>query len=105
MTTTDQTRISGSGQKVLKVLKGLKGHSLNGLSNSDLIKATGETASTVNRCLNTLIAEGLAIKLDNGCYALSVGMLQIAQAHAVEISRASQRIHELNQRVAAGSHF
>lgn len=100
---TDQTRISGSGQKVLRVLKALKGHSLTGLGNGDLAKALNESPATVNRCLNTLVAEGMAMQLDNGRYALSVATLQIAQAHATEISRATNRINELNQRVAAGS--
>lgn len=101
---TDQTRISASALKALTVMKALRGHSLNGRSNVELCAATGETPSTVNRCLNTLIEAGLAIKLDNGCYALSVAMLQIAQAHATEISRATNRINELTQRVAAGSY-
>ncbi|WP_027670064.1 helix-turn-helix domain-containing protein [Rheinheimera baltica] len=100
---TDQTRISGSGQKVLRVFKALKGHSLTGLSNGDLAKALNESPATVNRCLNTLVAEGMAMQLDSGRYALSVAALQIAQAHATEISRATNRINELNQRVAAGS--
>lgn len=101
---TDQTRISGSGQKVLRVLKALKGHSLTGLGNGDLAKALNESPATVNRCLNTLVAEGLAMQLESGRYALSVAALQIAQAHATEISRATNRINELTQRVAAGSH-
>lgn len=101
---TDKTRTSASGQKVLRVLKALKGHSLNGLSNSDLAKALGESPATINRCCNTLIAEGLAVQLDTGTYALSVAALQIAQAHANEMARASDRIHELTQRVTAGSY-
>lgn len=101
---TDQTRISGSGQKVLRVLKALKGQSLTGVSNGELAKALNESPATVNRCLNTLITEGMAMQLDSGRYALSVAMLQIAQAHATEINRATNRINELTQRVAAGSH-
>ncbi|MBZ9610780.1 helix-turn-helix domain-containing protein [Rheinheimera maricola] len=100
---TDQTRISGSGLKVLKVLKALSGHSLTGLSNSELASGLNESPATVNRCLNTLIEAGLAIQLDNKRYAHGVAMLQLAQGHATEISRATNRINELNQRVAAGS--
>ncbi|ODC03216.1 IclR family transcriptional regulator [Terasakiispira papahanaumokuakeensis] len=96
------TRISSSGLKVLRVLKALKGHSLSGLSNSDLAKALNESPATINRCCNTLIAEGLAIQLETGRYALSVAALQIAQAHSTEMARASHRIDELTQRVAAG---
>jgi len=104
MTIANPTRVSSSGQKVLRVLKALKGHSLTGLSNSDLARALDESPATINRCLNTLIAEGLATHLDSGRYALSVAMLQVAQHHANELARAQSRIDELNQRVFAGSH-
>lgn len=100
---TDQTRISGSGLKVLKVLKALSGHSLTGLSNNELATGMKESPATINRCLNTLIEAGLAIKLDNGRYAHGIAMLQLAQGHATEMSRAVNRINEIQQRVAAGS--
>jgi DNA-binding IclR family transcriptional regulator len=100
---TDKTRVSDSGARVLRVLKTLKGQTLNGLSNGELAKALGESPATINRCLNTLIAEGLAVKLDTGRFALSVAVLQIAQAHAEEMARAQNRINEINQRVLAGA--
>jgi DNA-binding IclR family transcriptional regulator len=100
---TDQTRIINSALTVLNVMKALKGHSLAGLSNGELAKALNEKPPTINRCLNTLIEAGIATKLDTGRFALGVGMLQIAQAHATEMNRASNRIHELTQRVNAGS--
>ncbi len=99
----DKGRTTDSGAKVLKVLIALRGHSLTGLSNGQLAKALGESPSTVNRCLNTLIQAGLAVKLDSGLYAHGVMMLQIARAHSEEMSRAQARIDELNQRVFAGS--
>lgn len=97
-------RTTDSGAKVLKVLIALRGHSLTGLSNGQLAKALGESPCTINRCLNTLIEVGLATKLDSGLFAHSVMMLQIATAHANEMSRAMARIDELNQRIHAGSH-
>lgn len=100
----DTARVSESGARCLRVIKALRGQTLGGLSNSDIAKAVGIPASAVTRCMGTLISEGFAIKLDTGRFALSVAVLQIAQAHADEMSRASNRIHELNQRVAAGSH-
>jgi len=100
---TDQTRIINSALTVLDVMKSLKGHSLVGLSNGEIAKALNESPATINRCLNTLVAAGLATKLDTGRYALSVAMLQIAQSHANEMSRATNRIHELTQRINAGS--
>lgn len=101
---TDKTRTSDSLARGLRVIKALRGKTLNGVSNGELAKALGESPATINRCLNTLVAEGFAMRLDTGRYALSVAALQIAQAHADEMSRATSRIHELNQRVSAGSH-
>ena len=104
MSTTTQ-RVSGSGARVLRVMAALKGHSISGLSNGELAKALGESPATINRCLNTLIAEGVATRLENGRYALGVRMLQIAQAHSAEINRAKARIEALDQRVNAGAHL
>jgi DNA-binding IclR family transcriptional regulator len=97
-------RTTDSGAKVLKVLIALRGHSLTGLSNGELAKALTEAPSTINRCLNTLIVVGLAVKLDSGRYAHSVMMLQIATAYSNEMNCAQGRINELQQRVQAGSH-
>lgn len=100
---TDQTRIISSALTVLTVMKALKGHSLVGLSNGELAKALNESPATINRCLNTLVEAGMATRLDTGRYAPGIALLQIAQAHANEMSRAQSRIHELTQRINAGS--
>ncbi|WP_236233719.1 helix-turn-helix domain-containing protein [Pseudomonas tohonis] len=97
------TRISEAGVRVLRVLKALRGQTLNGISNGELARALGESPSNINRYLNTLIAEGMAVQLDTGRFALSVSVLQIAQAHAEEMARAQNRINEINQRVLAGA--
>lgn len=96
-------RTSDSGARILRVLKALKGYSLTGISNGELAKGLGESPSAINRAVNTLISEGLAVKLDNGRFAPSVALLQIAQAHANEMSAAQHRINEINQRVLAGA--
>lgn len=100
---TDKTRTNDGAGRVLRVLKALRGHSLTGLTNGDLAKALGESPANINRYLNTLIAEGMATKLDTGRFALSVAVLQIAQAHANEMANAQSRINEINQRVLAGA--
>lgn len=92
-----------SGARVLRVLSALKGRSLDGVSNAELARSLGETPATINRVLNTLIAEGFATKLDSGRFALSVKVLQIAQAYADEMARGQARITELTQRVSAGA--
>lgn len=62
-----------------------------------------ESPVNVTRSLQTLIEEGLVIKLDNGLFAHSVQMLQIAQAHAIHISKMQDQITEINQRITAGA--
>ena len=90
-------------KRVLRVLKALKGHTVTGLSNSELAFLTQDSPSNVTRAMQTLIEEGLALKLDNGRFAHSVGVLQIAQAHAEHVARLNGRMQELNQLIAAGS--
>lgn len=89
--------------KGLRVFRALRGHSLDGLSNQQLAQATGYSPSAITRIMATLIDEGLAEKRDDGRYALSIGALQIAQAHALEMEKAQEKINEINRRVAAGA--
>ena len=89
--------------RVLRVLKALKGHTVTGLSNTELAFLTQDSPSNITRAMQTLIEEGLALKLDNGRFAHSVGVLQIAQAHAEHMARLTGRMQEINQRIAAGS--
>ena len=94
---------SSSGTRILRVLKALRGHALNGVSNGELASALGESPANINRALNTLIEEGLAMKLENGRFAPGIQLLQIAMAHSHEMARAQDRINEINQRVISGS--
>ena len=62
-----------------------------------------ESPVNVTRSLQTLIEEGLVIKLDNGLFAHSIQMLQIAQAHAIHINKMQDQITEITQRITAGA--
>lgn len=95
--------VISASARVLRALKALKGHTITGLSNIELAQLTGDSPSNITRAMQTLIEEGLAVKLDNGRFAHSVGMLQIAQAHAEHMARLQGRMQEINQRIAAGS--
>ncbi|MFL1515269.1 IclR family transcriptional regulator [Pseudomonas prosekii] len=97
------TRPVSAGARVLRVFKALKGHTVTGLSNTELAYLTQDSPSNITRAMRTLIDEGLALKLDNGRFAHSVGVLQIAQAHAEHMVRLTERMQEINQRIAAGS--
>lgn len=99
------TRISASGQKVLRVLFALSGHSLTGLSNGELAAALKESPATINRCLNTLIIEGAATKLESGRYAAGIKILQVATRHASEFEKARNRMIEIEQRIFAGANL
>lgn len=97
------TLATTNAARVLKVLIALRGHTITGLSNQDLARGLNESPSAITRALQNLIEAGLAVKLDNGRFAHSVQMLQIAQAHAQHIVQLQNRISEVNQRIAAGA--
>jgi len=97
------SRTFSSATRVLRALKALKGYALHGLSNTELAQLTGDSPSNITRAMQTLIEEGLAVKLDTGRFAPGVALLQIAQAHAEEMARMQGRINEINQRVLAGA--
>ena len=99
----EQKMASIKGCRLLKVLKALKGQAVTGISNKDIADVLGLSPVDVSRDLEDLIEEGLAIKLDNGRFAHSVQMIQIAQAYATQIARIQGQITEMNQRIAAGS--
>ncbi|CAD5107211.1 helix-turn-helix domain-containing protein [Zestomonas carbonaria] len=97
-------RTSDSALRTLRVLKALRGHTLNGLANVELAKALDESPANINRCLNTLIEAGFATKLETGRFAPSIGFLQYAMATMDELNRASARINEIQARISANSH-
>lgn len=102
MTEKPTTSTVKSGEKILRVLKAMRGHSLSGVKLNDLAKQLQETPSQIYRALQTLVAEGFAHQLDDGSYALGNSLVSIAHAHANEIDRAQSRISEHVQRVTAG---
>lgn len=93
-----------STRRALRILKALRGATFTGISNAELAKAVCETAPNVSRSLDVLVEEGFAVRLDNGRYAHSIALLQIAQAHADHASRLQQRMNETAQRIAAGAY-
>lgn len=101
-TKNEHPRVQTTAVRALRVLKALKGQTLTGLSNKQLADSLGYTACDISLALNTLEAEGLVVKLENGRYAHSIQMLQIAQAHTDHINRMQGKIHEINARIQAG---
>jgi DNA-binding IclR family transcriptional regulator len=93
-----------TAQRALRVLKALKGATFTGVSNGELAKALNESPSNITRSLEVLIQEGFVVRLDNGRFAHSIALLQIAQAHADHTARLQQRMSETAQRIAAGAY-
>lgn len=100
---TISSNSSSSTKRALRVMKALKGHSLNGVSNGELAKALNESPANITRVLNTLVDEGMAQRLESGRYAPGMQLLQIAQSFASEMANTQNRISEMSQRVLAGS--
>lgn len=98
-----KTDTISSARRALRVLKALKGHTITGLANKDIAEGLHESPVNVSRALTDLEAEGLATKLDNGRWAHSVAMLQIATAHTSHMANLQDRMTEINRRVAVGA--
>lgn len=98
-----KTDTISSARRAMRVLKVLKGHAITGLANKDIAEALGESPVNVTRALAELEAEGLVAKLDNGRFAHSVAMLQIAQAHVNHMANLQDRMTEMTRRIAAGA--
>ena len=90
-------------KRAARILKALKGVSLTGISNIDLAKNLNESPANITRAAQALIDEGMIIKLDNGRYALSIQMLQIATSHSLEISNMTNKLSEMSQRIITGA--
>lgn len=89
-------------RRVLRILRALRGATFTGVSNTEICAATNESPSNVTRALQVLVDEGFVTRLDSGRYAHSIGLLQIAQAHADHTLRLQARMTETAQRISAG---
>lgn len=92
---------SSKGTRVLKVFKALEAHPIIGISNKEIADGLGISPAYVSRDLDDLIAEGLAVKLDNGRYAYSVKTLQIAERFRRQQERLHDKLQEVGERVGS----
>lgn len=86
-----------SAEKVLVILKELRGHTLSGISLSQLATKLNETPSQVHRALSTLIVQGFVRKDENDLYYLGTAFVAIAKAHDKELQLAQARIDEIKR--------
>jgi DNA-binding IclR family transcriptional regulator len=100
--TAKKEKVDNAGaRRVLQILMAMRGTTFTGVSNIELSKATGEAPPNITRALQVLVDEGFVTRLDNGRYAHSISLLQIAQAHASHTLRLQERMTETSQRIGA----
>ena len=91
---TDPTRIIEGGARLLRVLFALRTAGTAGLTNNEIAKGLDLTPGTVNRLLNTAIAENFAKRLDTKRFVLGKSLLDIASAHKEALEREAARLNE-----------
>lgn len=89
---------SGKGTRLLKVFKALEAHPIIGISNKEISDALGLSPTQVSRDLDDLIAEGLAVRLDNGNFAYGMKTLQISERFRRQQEDLERRLAEVLQR-------
>lgn len=93
----------GTGQsagKVLEVLNVLLGHFAHGLTPTDLVKATGLSASNITRYVATLEEKGFAERIpETGRIRPSVRLAQQAVGILRNLEAAKGRLDELTSRL------
>ena len=70
-------KINGT-QRALRILKALKGRTLDGLSNKELCEVIDETPVNINRATAVLESEGFLRKLLTSNWTLSFALLNLA---------------------------
>ena len=92
--------MSQSAGKVLEVLNVLLGHFAHGLTPTDLVKATGLSASNITRYVATLEAAGFAERIpETGRIRPSSRLAQHAVSILRSLDSARQRIDEMTNRL------
>ncbi|PAV01836.1 hypothetical protein CBG25_14420 [Arsenophonus sp. ENCA] len=98
MSETTLLPASSRARRVLRILKALKGHGTDGLSNGDLARLLKENPTNISRTLPLMIEEGMIEKRPTGHYALGQEFLLIAMAYLDASDRSQVKLTELKQR-------
>lgn len=94
---------SRKGAALLKVFKALEAHPIIGISNKELADGLNMPPANISRHMDDLIAEGLAVRLDNGNYAYSIKTLQIAERFRRQQEQLAARLKEIEYRTGIGA--
>ena len=94
-------KINGT-QRALRILKALKGRTMDGLSNKDLCEAIDETPVNITYATAILESEGFLRKLPTGNWTLSFALLNLAVCYEQDMQAVNERFNEMRHRVATG---
>ncbi|BAN95342.1 hypothetical protein E05_47660 [Plautia stali symbiont] len=101
MKNTLSLHASSRTRRALRILKAMKGHYREGLSNKALATLINDSPANISRTLPFLMEEGMVERRLNGNYALSEELIQIALAFFDETERAQIRMAERRGRCVA----
>ena len=94
--------VQQSADRVLTVLDVLLVHTVNGLTASELVRATGFTAPSISRYVATLEHSGWAERVpETNRIRASVRVAQRAVGVLNDFDKAQQRLNEMRSRIAA----
>ncbi|BAN99789.1 hypothetical protein E05_50230 [Plautia stali symbiont] len=85
---------SSRTRRALRILKAMKGHYRDGLSNKALAALINDSPANISRTLPFLVEEGMVEQRFNGNYALSEELIQIALAFFDETEQAQINMAE-----------
>ncbi len=100
--TTEKTESNQTVRRACAILKLLAGRN-QGRSLKEIATAIGAHDSSTLRVLQTLQEEGFVTQYETLNWALSLEMMQIAQATESAINRDAAKVAELRQRIHAGA--
>lgn len=96
--------MSSHTQRVLRVLKALRGHSIEGLSNTELSQLLDESPVNITRAVQELMDEGLVSKLVNGKFVHSLEVELMGVTHLLLLQDVKARIKHLKTLPTAEKH-
>ncbi|RXK32672.1 hypothetical protein BBD39_03740 [Arsenophonus endosymbiont of Bemisia tabaci Asia II 3] len=92
---------SSRTRRALRILKAMKGHYRESLSNKALAALINDSPANISRTLPFLVEEGMVEQRFNRNYALSEELIQIALAFFDETERAQIKMAERRGRYVA----
>ena len=90
--------------RMFLLVETLAPHVVNGLSVTEMARATDISAPNVCRDMDALAAEGMAYKMDSGRWALTERPLRAYRAYDLSLQAHRQRQDDFSSNVEAGAY-